>query len=45
MEILALLVITLGFPVLGVALVVRQIRRRPAAYESFLQHEDDWGAR
>ncbi len=45
MEILALLAITLGFPLLGAVLVVRQIRRRPASDETFLQHEDDWGAR
>ena len=44
MEIITLLAITLGFPAFGLARVVRLIRRRPAADESFLQHEDEWGA-
>lgn len=45
MEIIALLAITLGFPAAGLWLVVRQIRGRPTPDETFLQHEDDWGAR
>lgn len=44
-ELLARLAITVAFPVLGIILVVRQIRRRPAAEDTFLQHEDEWGAR
>lgn len=42
METLAALAIVLPIPAIALALVIRQIRRRPQ--DDFLQDESDWGA-